>query len=402
MKKRMVSVIFVAALTAIMSMGCGSGKEDNAVIETGAAEADTAKEETGEDGYSIGINCFGSSSYALVTLANNSVKVFDVYGDKTSVSDDNFQIDKLVQDVENLIASGIDGLVVWLPADNLYENIVDLCEKNEIPFVLNDKIPSDETIAAMIKENPYFAGAISPANAVYGAQIAEYALEQGYKTCIVTSSSIGDASDSPRLEAFKETFEAGGGEIVEELHSDNGDIAHGQIEDALIANPDIDFIYGVGSDYGIAACGVLENQGRTDVAVMTSGLDSEAINLLESEQLEVLSGDNWVSGMISAVLLRNFIDGNALKDADGNVPYVTDIQPFALNTDQIALFRKCFIDNFCYSEDELNQMLVKNNAEFNYDSFMEIVNSYSFEERAKALGEAGVVTEDELTAAGIK
>lgn len=403
MKKKVLSVVLAAAMTVSMLAGCGnasSGSEENNTETKKTAETET--EAASEDGYKIGINCFGSASYALLTLANNSEKVFEVYGDGVTVSDDNFQVDKIVQDIENMISKGVDGLVIWLPADSLYETAAKLCEENKIPFVLNDKIPGDEAIAEKIKANPYFAGAVSPANAVYGQQIAEYALDAGYKTCITSASSVGDPSDTPRLEAFTKAFEAGGGEVKAELHADAADAAQPQIEDALIANPDVDFIYGVGSDFGIAGCAVLENQGNTDIKVLTSGLDSEALNLLESGQLELLSGDNWISGIMSAVVLENFIDGNALKDADGNVPYIEDIQPFELESSQIGLFRKCFIDNFCYTDDELKAMRVKENPDFNYDIFMENVANFSFEERAKALCDAGVVTQDELTAAGIK
>lgn len=405
MRKRTLSVLLITVLALTMLAGCGNGSSSS--TETSTATQAAQEENTGAetastkaasaDGYTIGINCFGNSSYALVTLANNSTKVFEAYGDTASVSDDNFQVDKIIQDVENMIAAGVDGLIVWLPADTLYETVAELCEKNQVPFVLNDKIPGDEEIAEKIKANPYFVGAISPANDEYGTQMAEYALEQGYKTCIISSSGVGDASDTPRLEAFRETFEAGGGEILEELHADAADAAYGQIENALIANPDVDFIYGVGSDFGIAACDVLENQGRSDIAVLTSGLDSEAVNLLESGQLEVLSGDNWIAGTMAAVLMKNYLEGNEIKDADGNVPYVTDIQPFTLQSNQVELFRKCFIDNFCYTDDELNQLVG-----VSYDEFIGAIDNYSFEERAKALCEAGVVTEDELAAAGIE
>ncbi len=408
MKKNFISVLVTALLTGTLLAGCGreavlDGNQSTENTGNGAVlDGNQSTENTGNgDGYTIGINCFGSSSYALLTLANNSEKVFEVYGDSTTVSDDAYQLDTLVQNIENMVAKGVDGLIVWLPTDNLYATIGQLCEENEIPFVLNDKIPTDPEVAESIIANPYFAGAVSPANAVYGEQMADFAIDQGYKSCIISSSTVGDPSDTPRLEAFIEKFEAAGGEIMDELHSDGADAGQTALEDSLLAHPDVDFVYAVGSDYGITACSVLENQGNTDIKVMTSGLDSEAVNLLESGQLEMLSGDNWVSGIYSAVILENYLDGNMLKDGEGNVPYIQDIMPFELNSDQCTLYRKCFIDNFCYTDEEIESMRTKNNAEFDYNTFMEIVNSFSFTERASALCEAGVVTEDELAAAGI-
>lgn len=411
MKKKIISILLTAALTGTLLAGCGGEAAKDASdgaqsVENADSEdepdGDQPAESTGSgDGYTIGINCFGSSSYALLTLANNSEKVFEVYGDSTTVSDDAYQVDTLVQNIENMVAKGVDGLIVWLPTDNLYTTIGQLCKENEIPFVLNDKIPTDPDVAAAITANPYFAGAVSPANAVYGEQMADFAIEQGYESCIISSSTVGDPSDTPRLEAFIEKFEAAGGKIMDELHSDGADAGQTALEDSLLAHPDVDFVYAVGSDYGITACSVLDNQDNTDIKVITSGLDSEAVNLLESGQLEMLSGDNWVSGIFSAIILENYLDKNPLKDSEGNMPYIEDIMPFELSSEQCGLYRKCFMDNFCYMDEEIEAMRTKNNADFNYDTFMEIVNSFSFEERAMSLCKAGVVTEDELSEAGI-
>ena len=141
MKKKVLSVMMAAALAVGMMAGCGSSSDassDAAATEATAADetvADsTEKTTTGGSGYSVGINCFGTSSYALLTLANNSELILESYGDNVTVSDDSFQVDKIVQDIENMISAGVDGLAIWLPADSLYEPVVDICNDNEIPF----------------------------------------------------------------------------------------------------------------------------------------------------------------------------------------------------------------------------------------------------------------------------
>ncbi len=354
------------------------------------------------DGDKVGITLFGSASYALLTLANNSKNVFETYGTEGAVYDANFQVDKLVQDVENMITSGCQGVAVWLPADSMYPTVAEICEKNEVPFVLVDKIPSDESIAEKIKANPYFAGAISPANAIYGEQIADYAIEQGWTSCIVSSSAVGDPSDTPRLDAFKEKFEAAGGTIEVEIHSDTTDKIQPDLEDALMANMDVDFVYGTGSDFGCGAVAALENLGLSDVKVLTSGLDTLAVQELANGQIELLSGDDWAAGVFAAILLQNAVDGNMIKDADGNVPYVEDLMPFELTSNQKDLFQKAFIDNFFFSDEELDQMRVASNPDFNYDQFIETCKNFGFESRVKALADAGIVTADDLAAAGIE
>ena len=76
--------------------------------------------------------------------------------------------------------------------------------------------------------------------------------------------------------------------------------------------------------------------------------------------------------------------------------------PFELTGNQKNLFQKAFIDNFFYTEDELSQMRTADNADFGYDEFMAVCADFNFENRVKALAEAGVVTEDDLAEAGIE
>lgn len=175
---------------------------------------------TTDSGIKIGYNYFGTGGYSLAALANQTQVVLDSCGDASVSADDQFSVENIVTDIENMISSGCKGIALWLPADSLYETIAQKCADAKVYFVLNDKVPTDATIKSEIMSNPYFAGACAPANEVYGKMLAEYAVKQGWKTCITTSSAEGDATDQPRLDAFKETFEAAGGTILSELHAD--------------------------------------------------------------------------------------------------------------------------------------------------------------------------------------
>ena len=351
-----------------------------------------------DDGIKIGYNYFGTGGYSLAALANQSQIVLDACGVESVAADDQFSVETLVTDIENMISSGCDGIAIWLPAEPLYETVANKCAEAGVYFVLNDKVPSDPAIKEALMNNEYFAGACAPANAVYGQIMAQYALDQGWETCITTSSAEGDATDQPRLDAFKETFEAGGGTILNELHADTVADSLVQIQDALVASDEPDFIYGVGSDYAINACTALESYPDYETKVITSGLDKEALGLLidENSSLVVINGDNWISGMFSAVMLENAVEGNVLKDADGNVIYVEDIQPFEVSADTYPLFEKYFMNESAYSADEIKSMIG-----ISYEEMMNIINDYSLENRLNAKYEAGEVSEEEMKSAGL-
>ncbi len=246
-------------------------------------------------------------------------------------------------------------------------------------FAFADKLPNDPAIKEALMDNEYFAGAVGPANAEYGTLIAQYALDQGYTSCIISTGTQGDPTDTPRIEAFKETFEAGGGTIEQIVYSDTADNMQIYAENALVACPDVDFVYGTGSDYALGACAAIENQGL-DVKVLTSGLDSGALERLAGGgPLEFVNGDYWVSGIFGAVLLQNALDGNRITDADGNPVWIDNIMPFEVSADQYDDFQSVFIDGDFYTDDEIRAM-----NGISYDDFVNIVNSYSLDERLAA------------------
>lgn len=199
MKRRMLAML----LTLVMMFALVSCGSDNAtgtsseagdsnaasvsVSSTSSGDSETPDGGTSEDGstFKIGYNYFGSASYTLLTLANHSGDTLSVLGSEYIASDDKFSLEQLVTDVENMIAAGCDGLILWLPTDTLYVTVSEMCEQAQIPFVLNDKLPMDEEIIAQISANPYFVGAFGVKNEQYGVALANYVLEQGGMTVLL-------------------------------------------------------------------------------------------------------------------------------------------------------------------------------------------------------------------------
>lgn len=395
MWKRLASAGLAVAMAGALLAGCGSTTDGSGKEKTSAAgekqEASTGDvqvEDTGfeaKNTYKIGYNYYGPGSYALTTLANNQEYVVQCFGSESQSTSDDFQVDKIVQDVENMISAGCDGLVIWLPADNLYQTVINMCEEAKVPYVFSDKVPADPAIIEALQNSEYFAGAVGPANAEYGTLIADYALEQGYKTCIISTGAQGDPTDTPRIEAFTEAFEAGGGKIEQIVYTDSMDNIQPYTENALIAYPDVDFVYGTGSDYGIGAADAIANQG-IDAKVVTSGLDSAVLDYLvdENNAVEFVNGDYWISGTMATVALMNYLDGTPLKDADGNMVFVDDIMPFQITPETYDTFKTTFIDNSCYSAEEIQAMNGLYNPDFDYEAFMNVIESYSLDERAAA------------------
>jgi ribose transport system substrate-binding protein len=404
----MVALSMMVGLAACGSSAGGGSGATTAATTAAATEAPAPAGEApagASPTFKIGYNYFGSASYTLMTLANNSGDTLKALDVEYIASDDKFSLEQLVTDVENMIAAGCDGLVLWLPTDTLYATVTEMCKEAQVPFVLNDKLPMDESLIAQISENPYFVGAFGVKNAQYGVALANYVLEQGWKACFITSSNVGDVSDTERMDAFKGIFEAAGGKVFTELHASSSDEALPQIEDALTAyGEQIDFIYGVGGDFGNAACSALENYkgGESGLKVITTGIDQGTLDNFDAGTIAMVNGDYFVNGIVSVIAMVNYLEGNHLVDASGKSPWIYNTASIDINADTNAVFRKVFTQRLCYSDDELRNMTYAYNAGFKYADLEAAIMNYSFSDRVAAAVKAGVITADEAAGAGVK
>lgn len=401
--KRILAIALSVLMVASFAGCSGNGNSSTAsTTDTSSAGTSSSADSStsSSKAFKIGYNYFGNAP-VLVTLGNNSKYVVEAFGGTATSMDDQFSADKIIQDIENLISLHVDGLVVWAPADALYPTISKMCLEAKIPFVLADKIPSDSKIKDQLLQNPYFVGGVAPKNADYGSSIAKYAIEKGYKTCIVNTSPVGDPSDQPRFDAFKKEFEAAGGKILDVVHTSGTDGGVAQMENSLVAHPNPDFVYGVGSSFGTGAVKALAKYSYK-TKVITSGLEEEVLNNLSAGKIEMANGDNWVSGTYAAVLLQNYLDGNKLLDKDGKAPVLDNVGFYQVTSNQVDLYKKCFISETTYSADEIKQMNGKTDKNFNYDAFVKVITDYSLENRMAQKVKEGKVTKDELAAVGIK
>ena len=231
-------------------------------------------------GYTIAYNIFGSGSAALDYLQKRTAQALTGLGDNAVLKNDNFNAGNIISDFMEVINSGsVQGICIWAPATGLIMPIAEACEASGIYFVLNDKVPADAKDALIGME--YFAGAVGPANDVYGESMADYAIEKGWKTCVVTTSAEGDTSDQPRYDAFKAKFEAAGGTILVTVNNDSTDVSLENVRNALNGlDEEPDFIYGVGSSYALTAITALKDHADWNTKVITSGLEDDVTKLL--------------------------------------------------------------------------------------------------------------------------
>ncbi|MGI6006411.1 MAG: sugar ABC transporter substrate-binding protein [Ruminococcus sp.] len=252
MKRKVLAVIMAIAVAASMT-ACGSGNSasessaDNTAAEEGAAGTDTAEEETnGGTGDSKGTILFSTK-----TITNNEFQRIMVekceevveaagYTFELALSGDELTVSKQVENVENAINRGVDGIIV-APMDG--SSLVPALEKAKeagIPVIIADSSldeGNDDLFMSHVGSDNIAIGYEA------GQQMAKAIGEEG-KVCVVRGAA-GAMGSELRSQGFEEAIaEYPNIEIVnEQLGNWLSDVAMQVTENMLTADPDMDGIF---------------------------------------------------------------------------------------------------------------------------------------------------------------
>lgn len=429
---KMLSMILSIAIVCGLLVGCGSSsstestqksssssetsiQESSLVTESSKNTSDdtssastVASISTGSSDYKggdykIGVDYIIEGSYNVIANKNVEENAITAFGGTPMSLCANGSVEQMMSDFENMIDSGCKGILIWFLYDDMLTTIMQKCQEAGVYFAFSDKAPSDPDIVAAAKANPYFVGTVVPNQSAIASKCAEAALNNGCKNAIICSPGVGDATGEPRIASFTKTFEAGGGKVITKIQEQEAPDVQTSLENFLSGyDGTVDVIFCTGSDRVEAAHNGAQNAGFNDVKICCGDLNGDVLADLDQDYLISVVGDSWAASFYSYVLLVNALNGTPILDENGNVPWIDTLGCFSLeNSKQVALYQKYFIDNFYYSVDECHNMTILNNPSYNYQTFVNDVEGFSFESRMKQRLAEGAVTKEELTAANV-
>lgn len=361
-----VSVLLVAGSL----FACGGGADNKT--------ADADKSDSGDKiaSYTFGHNNWGQGAYPLDIIEKEAKSEAELFGNKLVVANDEFKADKVVSDVQSLISSGVDGIQFFGISETMFTSVAQICQDAKVPFVLFDKIPSDEVLKKL-QENPYFVGAISAEEKTAGIAMAEAALKDGCKTAIIVAAAKGDSSHDLRIAGFTETFTAGGGKVLGEAHCADPTEAVQKSNDLLTAHPDADCIYGAGGDFAAGAINALASRNDLKMKVYATDITPDIASKLKDGSVSATCGGQWVCGSISNTLLVNYLDGHPILDKDGKAPVLTNLPMVTLSAQDVDAFNKLMESNGSpISADEYKSLTYRFNPDVTYQTYFDFLANY--------------------------
>ena len=382
----------------------------DATDDTGDTDATDDTSASGEEfatGYTIGMNLFMQGTYVFDTMVRqtNVLVENDAIQGSLMLFNDEANVEKITTDVENMINSGVDGAMWWAIIPTHYAVGPQMFEDAGVPFVLFDAFPGWPDGNGMIGKETIrsldtFAGVIGASNYESGVDMATQALADGRKNAIIMANVMGSGVGD-RATGFQETFEAGGGKVLEVSNEGTASNAHiAAMQNLFATYPEADCLYSVGADFTLGAVSIVENLGK-DIGIYGTDVTPDLLSYLVDGKVAALGGAHWVDSVLCSALLVNALDGHKILEEDGLPLWYTDFPMPVIPAKYAEMYEKFWVDEMPLSYDDISYLLYRNNPDVTAQDFIDFVDSYSIESVLIKKYEEGKVTAEELAAIGI-
>lgn len=370
--KRILALV-LALLMVFSLAACGEKKTD-----TGAASGSGAA--AAANGYTIGINTWGSGVPVLDMFGDAKQYTLETLGNKVNRMSDDFTADKELQNVQNMCAAGVNGIVFQAAAVSTVPQIGVECANAKIPFAFDVFVGENPDLDKLAENNPYYCGAIDLDMVSDGYAVGQMAYNNGCRKACLIGGNIGDNNMDQRSEGFRKAFEELGGEVLFEARCTDNSECPTKATDMLSANKDCDCVYCFVGDYVEGSLTAIENLGMSGVQVYVSCVDEGTAKYIKEGK--VMGGNDGISlaCYISSTLVLNYLAGHKIVDENGKAPRLST-HPFQVNQENVDNYLKVFFSDTAhpFTKGMLEKLIYTTNPNVSYQDYVDLVNNINLD-----------------------
>lgn len=300
MKKRILSILLVAAMVMSMAVGCGSGDKKE---ESGDGKKD--------DKFTVGYSFYYMSEF--ITLMNQGVedKCKELGMELISLDAENDPSNQITQ-IENLIAQNVDCLLVAAVDSDAIVPALSMAEEAGIPLVaVNMTINTDEDY--------YYSG---PDDVLAGELEMQSAIDAigGEGKIAILEGPIGQSAQIDRLEGNKNVLAKNDKiEVVADQTANwSREEAQALVENWLQEFPDIKAIVGHNDEMALGAIMAIESAGLVPGKdIIVTGVDAieDGCNAVkDGKLLSTVYQDAVLEGGLGVELCHQILTGDTPKE----------------------------------------------------------------------------------------
>ena len=383
------------AMTATMLIGCGqstTGTSGSTGSATGEAAQTTAKS---GDKIKIGVSIWSSTDVLgsqCKLIIDEAAKALDVdvqYVDQGHVSE------KVTASVEQLCAAGCQGIIICNSSDTEMTSAIKTCNDNKVYLAQFFRIISKDNnpdIYQAATDSAYYVGAVHENEPENGEKLVNILLDKGDRDIGLIGWEQGDATWLGRWEGYKAGVEKWNkahpddkATLSEPQYAGTSSEGGSKAAEALMsADPKLDALIpaGGGGDPLQGTIAAVERAGKTkDIDVVSTDFLPDLGDRLANGSMAGESGGHYCDPLFAFMMVYNAIKGNYTNFAgtfnDVPFPYL-----YVSSADDYAQYKKYFVDQLPYTDDELVKM-----SQMNLDDLKATAAKLSIEEAASRAGQ---------------
>lgn len=352
----------------------------------------TTYAEEKKDDISIGVSIWGTSD----PLGASCKKILDAEAEALGVKlvyvEHSLKSEVVVSSVENLCASGVQGIIICNSADAEMAKAIPICEKNEVYLAQYFRQITDEQVLEMAEGTKYFLGETHEDEEQNGYDLCKILVEdKGSRDIGMLSYRVGDATAGARIAGYQK--------YVEEWNENNpddqvklGDVvddkwtaeeARQAVENMIDADSNMDGLVVVGNATSLE--GALNAVKAKDLVgkinVVSTDFTETLGTQLQNGEIAAMSGGHYADPYFSLMLVYNAIRGNFVKE-EGKLFEIKFPMMYVSSEDDYNNYNKYFVETLPYTEEETKEI-----AEESFEDLQATAAALSIDEVAQRHGE---------------
>ena len=354
--KRILGTIAMLLVCVFAFTGCGS-------------QASNQASSSSPDKIKIGVSIWsstdvlGSQCKRILDAAADALGVELVYVDQGHVSE------KVTASVENLVASGCQGIIICNSSDTEMASAIKTANDNGVYIaqffrVINkDKNPD---IYNQAVKSPYYIGAVHENEVENGKKLVQILLDKGSRDIGLIGWEQGDATWLGRWEGYKAGIEEWNSnhpddqaKLSDPQYAGTSSEGGAKAAEALMsADPKLDALIpaGGGGDPLQGAIAAVERAGKTGtIKIVSTDFLPDLGTRLENGSIAGESGGHYCDPLYAFMLVYNAIKGNN-KDIANNFVDIEFPYLYVSSPADYGEYDKYFVKNLPYTKDELIDM----------------------------------------------
>lgn len=298
----------------------------------------------------------------------------------------NFNTDEVIASVENLCASGCDGIIVCNSSDGQMPALIKTCNENQVYLAQFFRDISTQKIAEFVAGSRYFVGRTVEDEYLTGYNMGTIMYEKGCKNVAIINYNHGDLTAETRYKGYINAFkEHGVNLLAEQWEILTAEKSASAVENFIAAYPELDgvAVVGGGGENQYGAINAIAKCGKTgEIVVVSTDFTDSLYQDMKAGKISAMSGGHWCDPLFSFLMVYNAING-AYDPADFPLKIV-DNMIYVKSAEDAFKYNKWFKgDILPYTAKEIQEMAISFNPEATIADLQNAASSLSIEDVMK-------------------